>query len=98
MFLSTSSRETSGLLRKQNCFPRDLKLSVHYYSFITARDQSMVESGVTGGGKNVASFLFVNVRNSQQSTTQTQSPKLKSNDFQSHPRRETAASGGKRCR
>ena len=33
--------------------------------------------------------------NSQQSTTQTQSLKLKSNDFQSHPRRETAASGGK---
>ena len=31
-------------------------------------------------------------------TTQTWSLKLKSNDFQSYPRRETAASGGKRCR
>ena len=30
--------------------------------------------------------------------TQTWSLKLKSNDFQSYPRRETAASGGKRCR
>ena len=26
--------------------------------YITARDQSMVESGVTEGGKNTASFLF----------------------------------------
>ena len=31
-------------------------------------------------------------------TTQTWSLKLKSNDFQSYPRREIAASGGKRCR
>ena len=26
--------------------------------YITARDQSMMESGVTQGGKNTASFLF----------------------------------------
>ena len=26
--------------------------------YITARDQRMVESGVTEGGKNTASFLF----------------------------------------
>ena len=26
--------------------------------YITARDQSMMESGVTEGGKNTASFLF----------------------------------------
>ena len=26
--------------------------------YITARDQSMVESGVTEGGKNTASFLY----------------------------------------
>ena len=26
--------------------------------YITARDQSMAESGVTEGGKNTASFLF----------------------------------------
>ena len=26
--------------------------------YITGRDQSMVESGVTEGGKNTASFLF----------------------------------------
>ena len=31
-------------------------------------------------------------------TTQTRRLKLKSNDFWSYPRRETAASGGKRCR
>jgi len=31
--------------------------------YITARDQGMVESGVTEGGKNTASFLFVNEHN-----------------------------------
>ena len=31
---------------------------VPYSGYITARDQSMVESGVTEGGKNTASFLF----------------------------------------
>ena len=32
--------------------------NVRRWDFITARDQSMVESGVTEGGKNTASFLF----------------------------------------
>ena len=49
--------------------------------YITTRDQSEVESGVTEGGKNTASFT----------TTKTWSLKLKSSDFQSYPRRETAA-------
>ena len=29
-----------------------------YILYIAVRDQSMVESGVTEGGKNTASFLF----------------------------------------
>ena len=33
MFPSTSSRETSGLSGKQNCFPRDHTLSVYYLSY-----------------------------------------------------------------
>ena len=51
----------------------------------SSRDQSMVESGVTEGWKNTASFLF------------RTKPQAK-NDLQSYPRRETAASAGKRCR
>ena len=45
--------------------------------YITVRDQSMVESGVTGktGRKNTAQ-------------TQIWNPKLKGNDFQRYPRRE----------
>ena len=37
---------------------RDTLRSVARSGYITARDQSMVESGVTEGGKNTASFLF----------------------------------------
>ena len=37
---------------------RDSLSNVARSGYITARDQSMVESGVTGGGKNTASFLF----------------------------------------
>ena len=61
--------------------------------YITACDQSMVESGVTEGKKNTASFLS---RESTHYNTTTK-PQAK-NDFQSHPRRGTAASVGKRCR
>ena len=58
--------------------------------YIMARDQSMVESEVTEGGKNkLPAFFFMNEHNTN---------KLKSNDFQRYPRRETAASGGKRGR
>ena len=37
---------------------RDTLGNVPHSGYITARDQSMVESGVTEGGKNTASFLF----------------------------------------
>ena len=37
---------------------RDTSSNVPRSGYITARDQSMVESGVTEGGKNTASFLF----------------------------------------
>ena len=57
--------------------------------YITARDQSMLESGVTEGVKNTTSFFFALMN----TTTQTRSlSKLKSNDFQSYPRGESAAS------
>ena len=65
--------------------------------YFTARDQSMVESGVTKGGKNTGSFLFVNEPNKIHNNTNMKS-QAKSNDFRSYPRGETAASGGKRCR
>ena len=50
--------------------------NVPHSGYITARDQNMVESGVTEGGKNNASFLFVNEHNN----TNTK-PQAKSNDF-----------------
>ena len=37
---------------------RDTLSNVPHSGYITAGDQSMVESGVTEGGKNPASFLF----------------------------------------
>ena len=37
---------------------RDTLSNVPHPGYITARDQSMVDSGVTEGGKNTASFLF----------------------------------------
>jgi len=37
---------------------RDRLSNVPRSEYITAREQSMVESGVTEGGKNTASFLF----------------------------------------
>ena len=37
---------------------RDTLSNVARSGYITARDQSMVESGVTEGGKNTPSFLF----------------------------------------
>ena len=59
------------------------------------KDQSMVESGVTEGGKNTATFHFRGWTQ-QESSTQTWSLKLKCEDFQSYPWRETAASGGEK--
>ena len=37
---------------------RDTLSNVPRSGYITTRDQNMVESGVTDGGKNTASFLF----------------------------------------
>ena len=37
---------------------RDTLNNVFRSGYIAAREQSMVESGVTEGGKNTASFLF----------------------------------------
>ena len=37
---------------------RDTVSNVPHSGYITARDQRMVESGVTEGRKNTASFLF----------------------------------------
>ena len=37
---------------------RDTLGNVPHLGYITARDESMVESGVTEGRKNTASFLF----------------------------------------
>ena len=52
--------------------------------YITARDQSMVESGVTEGGKNSASFLF-------REWTRQHKHEVPSLKATSYPRRETAA-------
>ena len=42
---------------------RDTSSNVPRSGYITARDQSMVESGVTEGGKTLPVFLFVNEHN-----------------------------------
>ena len=42
---------------------RDTLSNVPRSGYITARDQSMVESGVTEGGKTLPVFLFVNEHN-----------------------------------
>ena len=65
------------------------------FGYITARDQSMVESGVTEGGKNTASFLFRQWTQQHSQPNTNMKPHAKSNDFQSYPRREAAASGEK---
>ena len=42
---------------------RDTLSNVTRSGYITARDQSMVESGVTEGGKTLPVFFFVNEHN-----------------------------------
>ena len=57
---------------------RDTLNNVSRSGYIAARDQSMVESGETEGGKNTArssQFLF------REWTQQHKNEKLKSNDF-----------------
>ena len=46
------------LTEKQMYPDRDTLSSVPRPGYVTTRDQSMVEDGVTEGGKNTASFLF----------------------------------------
>ena len=70
--------------------PRHVFISLEFYS--TTQGLPLVYSWSRGleGGKNCQfSFSWMNT------TTQTRSLKLKSNDFKSYPSRETAASGGK---
>ena len=55
---------------------RETLSNVPRSGYITAREQSMVESGVTEGGKNTASFFFVNEHKNT-----NKSLKLKGNDF-----------------
>ena len=47
-----------GLDSNQMYPDRDTLSNVPRSGYITARDQNMVESGVTEGGKNTASFLL----------------------------------------
>ena len=47
-----------GLDQNQMHPDRDTLSNVSRSGYITERDQSMVQSGVTEGGKNTASFLF----------------------------------------
>ena len=71
---------------------RDTLSNVPRSGYITARNQSMVENGMTEGGKNTASFRFVIKDNKTTTKPQAES------DFQSYPRRDTVASARKRCR
>ena len=50
---------------------RDTLNNVSRSGYIAARDQSMVESGVTEGGKNTASFFFVNEHKNTNKKPQT---------------------------
>ena len=72
-------------------------ISIRHDTFVTARDTSQWSKH---GGKwrdrrrrKLPVFTFRDEHNND-STTQTWSVKLKSNDFQGYPRRETAAIGG----
>ena len=48
---------------------RDTLSNVPRSGYITARDQSMVESGVTEGGKTLQDFFFVNEHNNIHNNT-----------------------------
>ena len=54
-----------GLDLNQMYPDRDTLSNVPSSGHITARDQSMVESGVTEGGKNTADFFLVNEHNTK---------------------------------
>ena len=68
----------SRALDQNEMYPdRDKLSNVPRSGYITARDQSVVESGVTDDGKNTTNFLFC--EGTQQHKQETL--KLKSNDF-----------------
>jgi len=48
---------------------RDTLSNVPHLPYITARDQSMVESGVTEGGKTLPVFFFMNEHNDLNTNT-----------------------------
>ena len=50
---------------------RETSSNVPRSGYITAREQSMVESGVTEGGKNTAIFFFVNEHKNTNKKPQT---------------------------
>ena len=50
---------------------RETLSNVPRSGYITAREQSMVESDVTEGGKNTASFFFVNEQKNTNKKPQT---------------------------
>ena len=54
---------------------RDTLSNVPRSGYITARDQNIVKSGVTVGGRNTASFVFVNEHNNLNTNTKPQAKK-----------------------
>ena len=73
---------------------RDTLSNVPRSGYITTRGQSMVESGVTEGGKNTASFLFRKHNN-----TNMESQAKKATIFKVLPgEKQQLVTGGKRCR
>ena len=54
---------------------RDTWSNVHRSGYITERDQSMVESGVTEAGKTLPVFFFVNEHNNLNTNTKPQAKK-----------------------
>ena len=54
---------------------RDTLSNVPRSGYITARDQNIVKSGVTVGGRNTASFVFVNEHSNLNTNTKPQAKK-----------------------
>ena len=77
-----------------NC---DTLSNVPCSGYITAHDQSMVESGMTEGGKTAPVFFFVNEQKKQ--TWKTQAKKvLKATIFKIIPEEKQQLVEKKRCR
>ena len=63
---------------------RDTSSNVPRSGYITARDQRMVESGVTEGGKTLPDFFFVNEHNNIHNNTNMK-PQGKKQRFSKFP-------------